>query len=442
MTLVETNSGISVRTPKFPAVSLFSNCGAGDLGYEAAGFRFQVLAELVKERLDIAALNLPGADAIAGDLRETWPSVVASFRSRAGSTRPALLSACPPCQGMSSARSGRGLASDPDAGSRDERNLLVEVVAQVAKELQPRLIVVENVFAFLTRRVRHPDTREPISAARLLIERLADDYETFAMRTDLADFGVPQSRRRSFLVLVCREEAGLARLNKMGLTPFPRPTHGEKELPPHVTLANALNELNACSLNREAKRLHVAPVLDSQQSFMVTSIPPNGGASAWENDACASCGSVEAQADDALCPKCEGPLARPVARDKEGWRLIHGFRNSSYRRMRPDKPAATITTASGRISSDNTLHPSENRVLTVLECQHLQTFPIDFNWGDQFERRGHSSLRTMIGEAVPPRFTELHGRILRSLLEGHAPRVSMQGADRRILSAESQLTND
>ena len=34
------------------AVSLFSNCGAGDVGFGAAGFRFRVMAELVEGRLD------------------------------------------------------------------------------------------------------------------------------------------------------------------------------------------------------------------------------------------------------------------------------------------------------------------------------------------------------------------------------------------------------
>ena len=29
------------------AVSLFSNCGAGDIGFAAAGFEFQVISELV-----------------------------------------------------------------------------------------------------------------------------------------------------------------------------------------------------------------------------------------------------------------------------------------------------------------------------------------------------------------------------------------------------------
>lgn len=31
---------------KLRAVSLFSNCGAGDVGYRDAGFRFDVMAEL------------------------------------------------------------------------------------------------------------------------------------------------------------------------------------------------------------------------------------------------------------------------------------------------------------------------------------------------------------------------------------------------------------
>ena len=191
-----------MRRPRLPAVSLFTNCGAGDIGYARAGFRFQVLGELRRTRLDVASLNHPEATAIPGDLRDTWPDVVKAYRDRMGDVRPALLAACPPCQGMSTAQSRRGLGADADAGSRDARNLLVEVIASVAHDLAPRCIVVENVVAFLTRKVRHPDDGQPISAARLLIDRLRADYHPFAMRSDLADFGVPQTRRRAFLVLL------------------------------------------------------------------------------------------------------------------------------------------------------------------------------------------------------------------------------------------------
>src|SRR6266481_3952299 len=157
------------------AVSLFSNCGAGDVGYSKAGFRFDVMAELDPRRLEVCLLN-HDAVGVAGDLRKTWKAVVRNYRSKVGVTRPALLAACPPCQGMSTANSDRGSESDPDAGMKDARNVLVTVIANVARSLQPRIIVVENVPAFLTRQVRHPKTGDPISAARLLIEYLGSDY--------------------------------------------------------------------------------------------------------------------------------------------------------------------------------------------------------------------------------------------------------------------------
>lgn len=436
-----------MRTPSLPAVSLFTNCGAGDLGYARAGFGFQVLAELQRRRLEVAALNHPRSATIPGDLRDTWTQVIEDYRSRLPRMRPALLSACPPCQGMSSARSGRGLASDPDAGSRDDRNLLVDVVAKVATELQPRTVVVENVVAFLTRKVRHPDTAEPVSAARLLIERLDPDYEPFAMRADLADFGIPQTRRRAFLVLIRRDEPGLQRLLALDRSPFPEPTHGPGLSQPHVTLKAALAELGAAPLDSQSEAsagqgLHCVPVWDGQRRFMVASIPPDSGASAWSNSNCKLCGLVKVRRDAARCPICRGPLARPVVKRNGRWRLIRGFHNSSYRRMAPDRPAPTITTATGRSGSDNTLHPSEPRVLSMLECQHLQTFPAEFRWGDHLERYGHTSLRAMIGEAVPPQFTELHGRVLVSMLRGHAARSAVGVDDPRVRRAAKSIELD
>jgi DNA (cytosine-5)-methyltransferase 1 len=446
MVLAERCRGAAgMKEPSLPAISLFTNCGAGDLGYAKAGFRFQVLAELQSRRLDVAALNHPQASTVPGDLRNTWPRVIEEYRARMQSARPALLSACPPCQGMSSARSGRGLASDPDAGSRDTRNLLVDIVARVANELQPRIVVVENVLAFLTRQVRHPDTDETISAARLLVERLETRYELFALRADLADFGVPQTRRRAFLVLVHRDEPGLVRLRTVGTAPFPGATHGPDRLYPHATIRQALLELDAGPLDSmtvesAGEGLHRVPVWDHRRRFMVASIPANSGAGAWANTNCQACGPMDVLGDAATCPRCDAPLARPVVCENGGWRLVRGFPNSSYTRMHPDRPAATITTATGRIGSDNTLHPSEHRVLSMLECQHLQTFPRNFDWGDHLERYGHTSLRQMIGEAVPPQFTELHGRVLASVLRGRAPRGAMPTSDRRVRDSTGAVT--
>ena len=181
--------------PERPSISLFSNCGAGDYGYRSAGFSFVVMAELVKKRLRVAGLNHPGATMVSGDLRSTWTDVVEAYQRHFNGQDPWLLSACPPCQGMSSANSNRGKGNDVDAGARDPRNLLVLPIVEVAMRLQPRAVVVENVPAFLTRKVPHPKSGEARSAASLLVEMLAERYVVFPLLCDLAHYGVPQRRR-------------------------------------------------------------------------------------------------------------------------------------------------------------------------------------------------------------------------------------------------------
>ena len=427
------------------AVSLFSNCGAGDLGFAAAGFSFEVMAELDPRRLNVALLNHPGARGVEGDLRETLPEVVRLYRECAEQEVPALLAACPPCQGMSSAQSARGLGSDADAGSRDERNLLVQVIAEAVSELMPRAVVVENVQAFLTRNVRHPRTGEPVSAANLLIEELSDEYDAFPLLADLADFGVPQTRKRSFLTFFRRSEQAVEILRRRGWTPYPWPSHATDERRP-VSLKEALEGFSLAPLDAKAPELarsddamHCVPVWPEDRYKMVGAIPPNSGASAWENDHCARCGRRARDRARVRCSSCRALLPRPVTKGTDGtYRLVTGFR-TSYRRMEPGTPAATITTASGHLGSDRTVHPWENRVLSPLECALLQTFPRSFKWGDSLSAWGHTNVRAMIGEAVPPLFTQKHGRVLAQLLREVPPRLALSSQDRRVLAAQRAL---
>lgn len=418
------------------AVSLFSNCGAGDVGYRRAGFDFEVMAELDPRRLTVCSLNHPGAQVVPGDLRTTWEQVLADYHSSLDGRgvpqderSPDLLAACPPCQGMSSARSGLGSGKDPKKGFQDERNLLVMVIAAVARALRPRTLVVENVPQFLTRKVLHPRTGEAVAASRLLIDELSD-YAVFPILTDLADFGVPQTRRRSFLTFVRRDVSHVLNfLEQHGRSPYPIPSHAADhvgEAP--VSISRALEDSGLPSLDAASREtavsaehggLHAVPVWPERRYAMVRAIPPGSGRSAWENEACARCGEVDADADALRCPKCDELLLRPIVEEADGTaRFVKGFRSSSYRRMSPSDPAATITTASGHVGSDLTIHPTETRLLSTLECAVLQSFPDDFEWGDALKQWGHTNVRDMIGEAVPPAFTKKHGTVLRNLLDG------------------------
>ena len=428
------------------AVSLFTNCGAGDIGFSRAGFRFEVLAEIDRRRLAVAALNLPGSCAIPDDLRRTWPDVVSAYRERRDREPPALLAACPPCQGLSTANGSRGKEEDADTGSKDVRNLLVVPIAEVATALSPRVIVVENVRAFLTRKVRHPQTREAVSAAVLLISLLKEEYVAFPLLSDLADYGVPQTRVRSFITFVRRGEACLKLLEECGAVPYPTPTHAPDHGGKPVSLGDALDSFGLPALDagsvssaRSGRALHFVPVWSAEQYSMVAAIPPGSGASAWENDDCPRCGRSGLPRDLACCPACNARLLRPHVVEDGRARLVKGFRRSSYRRLPPDRPAATITTSSNRIGSDRTIHPFENRVLSGLECQKLQTLPEDFEWGEALTQSQSGLVREMIGEAVPPRFTEAHGRVLANLLDDGRPEGLILRADRRVSNVARKL---
>lgn len=428
------------------AVSLFTNCGAGDLGFRKAGFRFDVMAELDPRRLSVALANHPEASGVPGDLRHTWPAVVSEYRKKAGDVKPSLLCACPPCQGMSSARSGKGKLNDVEAGSRDERNLLVTVIVEVAKRLDPAVIVVENVPAFLSRRVRHPSDERPVSAANFLLMELAERYDAFPYVCDLADFGIPQTRKRAFITLIRRDLGGLRRLHAANRIPLPAPTHGVG-LKPLVSISHALAkaklpDLDASTRERAShhayKGMHFVPVWNAATYRMVAAIPAGSGKSAWQNDKCPNCAKLAA-AEMAICLACGSQLLRPIVAEPNGQpRLVRGFA-SSYRRMFPDRPAATITTASGHLGSDFTIHPLQNRLLSPLECAVLQTFPASFKWGDTLDRYGASTLRDMIGEAVPPAFTTLHGKVLLNVLTGSRSGRLARFEDKRHIEARKKL---
>jgi DNA (cytosine-5)-methyltransferase 1 len=319
------------------------------------------------------------------------------------------------------------------------------VIADAVSLLNPRAIVVENVPVFLTRQVRHPVTNVPISAANYLVEALGDGYSVYPMTSDLSDFGIPQSRRRSFLTFLRKDEVACAILERNGWAPYPWPSHAAGRRRP-ITVTEALMSYRLPSLDAKNVEtatspvpMHSVPVWPPERYLMVSSIPPNSGLSAWDNSECVNCGHISPDRASPQCLACGMLLPRPIVRSAQTEpRLVTGF-HSSYRRMEPDLPASTVTTASGHLGSDRTIHPWENRVLSPLECALLQTLPRSFKWGSAMKKYGHTNVRIMIGEAVPPLFTKKHGRILASLLTGIPPRVALSESDRRVRTAADSL---
>ena len=417
----------SDQSNKLPAISLFAGAGLSDLGYGAAGFEFLVHSELEPNRAELCARNFPDSTCVIGNLWETWEEVVSGYQERTEEPL-ALINVTPPCQGLSSSNPGRGKVAD--ASTSDERNLLLLASVPVLNELKPRIVVVENVPQVLQRVVRVEENEAPCKVVEAFERGLGREYRIFPNLVQMADYGVPQDRRRAILVAIRVDELCVKQLEDEHLLPLPRPTHAqvpEDSQLPWVKLEEWLNQmdyppLDAKSLElarSDSDPLHFVPSYRGDRYLMVADIPARSGRNAYQNSKCHECGRERVPEGVVRCPTC-GELMRnrPYLKEKTGtYRLIKGFK-SSYRRMYHDRPAPTITTASSHLGSDYKIHPWENRVLSIRECADLQTVPRFYDWQWAVETRHTYLARQVIGEALPPWFTFLHGQVLRKLLDG------------------------
>ena len=411
------------HTSQRTAVSLFSGAGLSDLGYELSGFRFVIQVEIDKRRAAIGSENFPTSQWLERDVRDSGSEIATAYR-QATHRRLDLLVATPPCQGMSSSNPSRGKRQTPKANALEAKNRLMLEVIPVAHMLHPRIIVIENVRQVLTLEVEYDGERD--TAVNHLRKHLPN-YEVFPNVVNVADYGVPQVRKRALVVAISRDEAFLEGMLSQGGLPIPPPTHSEQPIngiPPWISIREWLEGMEYEPLDAKFKNtahgkdpLHFVPTYGPDRYRQISEIPPYSGRSAYDNDICPVCGRHEVGAELIRCPDCDGVMCNRPYVERDGQpSLIRGFK-SSYRRMSPDRPAYTITTNSSHVGSDFKIHPWENRVLSIQECADLQTVPRFYDWKRAREEKTLYLVRNLIGEAFPTYFTYLHGQELTRFLE-------------------------
>ena len=224
---------------ELPVVSLFSGAGGLDLAVERADAtpldRNDRGSGLLKVRVatdyDNAALatlkaNFTGASTLAGDIRKVeTDQLLASAGLKSG--EPVLVVGGPPCTPFS--KSGFWLEQKRE--SRDPNASLLDEYVRVVRDAQPEAFVLENVqgLTYKTHRARFD---------RLLKSLGELGYNPQWRVLLAADYGVPQLRRRVFVV--GRRDGEAFR--------FPEPTHSgwserdrkvDASKVPHVTAAEA-----------------------------------------------------------------------------------------------------------------------------------------------------------------------------------------------------------
>lgn len=410
------------------AISLFCSSGIGDLGLKANGINTVIANELLPDRVKLFQSNYPECKMFLGDIWKLKDEIVDFYRSQYDEP-PFLILATPPCQGMSSNGMGKML-NDYRKGLRpkfDERNRLILPTLDIIDELQPEWVVFENV-PNMKNTLIYNEEDELVNIIDYIFERLGDNYVGTAEVVDVADYGVPQNRKRLITVLSKSKKAIEHFSSRHSFLPVP--THsreGSLFESPWVTVRDAISSLPAIDGKKgenslpEFHPLHKVPFLDDKKYFWVSHTPE--GETAFNNQctnpACRYTGNKRHGSKvvsginqsynntPLYCEKCGSLLPRPYVEDRDGnLRLMKGF-VSAYKRMKWDEPASTITQNFQFACSDNKIHPSQNRVLSIYEALILQSitqYPYSFEVDGKIASDG--LIRDTIGESVPPLMTD------------------------------------
>ena len=127
-------------------------------------------------------------------------------------------------------------------------------------------------------------------------------------------------------------------------------------------------------------------------------------------------------------------------------KLKSGHLGNKFMRMEWNKPAPAIHTRSDQIASNRTIHPVDDRVLSIRELMNVMSIPKDFKWISEQEikiakknnkireliRKNEPNIRRSIGEAVPTKiFYEIAKKIITIDLEPFEKLYELQYKEKR-----------
>ncbi|MDR1882858.1 MAG: DNA (cytosine-5-)-methyltransferase [Prevotella sp.] len=364
-------------------VSLFSSAGVGCYGFKEENFYCVATVELLERRLKIQSYNQKctyESGYISGDLTtkevkdkifveldlwEKWYSV----------NHLDVLIATPPCQGMSVANHKK----------KDElkRNSLVVESIKLTKKIKPKFFIFENVRAFLTSICTDIDGKDkPIKQA--IDYNLSGVYNIHCQVLNFKDYGNPSSRTRTLVIGVRKD---LKEITPLDVFPDQQPERTLRQIIGHLPSLKKMGEISESDIYHNFRRY--APHMENWIADI------KEGQSAFDNE------------DHTKIP-------HSVKDDV----IIYNARKNGdkYTRQCWDKVAPCIHTRNDIMASQNTVHPTDNRVFSIREVMLMMSVPDSFKWSDipfeklnkmtakekqVFLKKEEMNIRQNLGEAVP-----------------------------------------
>lgn len=320
------------------------------LGLKKAGFLVSSAVEYDETACETYFENHRGVVLFRKDIREISGEEIIRTSP---SGKVDLIAACPPCQGFSSLTS-KYRRDDP-------RNELIFEFVRLVGEIRPATLMMENVPGLAAK------GGTIFGKATAMLREFG--YKLNYSVVNVADYGVPQNRRRLVMLGSLVDEISI-----------PAPTHGHSQgMRPYRTVRETIENFP------EPVTLMSANAAQGPEYFgwhVVRDLSPKNR----QRLEALSNGQDRSFLPKELRPECH--------KDSD-----KGFSNV-YGRMNWDVPSPTITGGCVTLSKGRFGHPQSNRTISVREAAVLQTFPLTYKFRSPYIDK----VCTIIGNALPPDF--------------------------------------
>lgn len=406
-------------------ISLFSSAGIGCFGFKMEDFDCIATNELIERRLNIQKSNdkckyASGyicGDITKNDTKELLYSEISMWKKKEKIKNVDVVIATPPCQGMS-------VANHKKSSNEIIRNSLVVESIKIIKVIHPTYFIFENVPAFMKTICTDIDgVDKPILEA--IENNLGSDYTYVSQVINFKNYGASSSRSRTIVIGVSKEKEDV-------VSPM--------ELFPNVvkerTLLEIIGDMKPLKKFGEIDELDVYHSFRTYPEHMRSWIKDlKEGESAFDNE------------DDQLKPH----------QVIDGKIVINQRKNADkYTRQYWDKVGPCVHTRNDQLASQNTIHPSDDRVFSIRELMKMMTVPESFKWSDErieelntltlkekqkYLKKEEIKIRQSLGEAVPTIIFQSIAKKIRSHIDSIdlSPKESMKMIDKYELSNAKKL---
>ena len=381
-------------------IDLFAGAGGMSLGFEQAGFDIAAAVEIDPIHCATHEYNFPDAATICASVIDLSGEEI-RHRANLGDRDIDVVFGGAPCQGFS--LMGKRVFDDP-------RNQLVFHYVRIVRELNPKYCVFENVKG-LTLGKHAQFLAELITA----LGDAGYDVLTPYRVLNAADYGVPQDRRRLFLV--CTRKG-------LKSPSYPEPHHNK------ITVEEAIGDLpNADSFDELNQTDSVLTKWETNSSYArkLRGFDPDSDDYSYQRKFLPDLLTCSLRTEHTHSSRSRFEATPPGKTESI----------SRFRKLEPDGICNTLRagtdSARGAHTSPRPIHPFFARVITVREAARLHSYP---DWFRLHTTKWHGCRQ--IGNSVPPLLARaVASELLKAQgIQPSKPKKTLDMGETRLLSLD------